>query len=462
MTIANPITPSRAAVALMQAAQRAASHPAPHPAPHGVQTSIKGATRLGVVATALLFGILMSWAALSVVGGAVISQGQAVVRGKPQVVQQLDGGVVSEILVKTGDKVQAGEVLLRLDPTVPALNLAISEGRLAEALARHARLKAESLGLDVPDFTYAALPFPTPDTKAHEQGQLQIFNARAEMQSGVQAQLRERLAEVDTQIISITTQKSAAQDKLASIDADLANIEQLTESGLARKSQLSELQRARSDLLAQLAGIDAQIAQARTAGRDAELETLQTQRGFREEVLTDLRTATAEIDELTLDIVSRRAQLDRVDIRAPATGIVHEMQVATTGAVIAPGAVLLEIIPLEQGLLFEVRVDPRQIDEVYPGQEAEVKIASFDPQTTPRLVAAVESVSPAAILDARTGANYYRITLEVSAAELARMGDVSLVPGMPIEAFLKTKDRTVLDYLLQPLRHHLDYAMREN
>lgn len=438
-----------------------AAKPDAAPTPGGpLRTDLGPAMRWGLGATVALFALVFGWAAMAVIGGAVIAQGQIMVQGNPRVVQHLDGGLVAEIAVADGDTVRAGQVLLRLDPTMPALNLGIAEARLAEALARRARLEAEHLGLDEPDFTWPALPFPVPDTAAHEIGQRQIFNARAELRRTARERLAERQAQIESQLGGLAAQTASRDDQLALIEADIENLTALASRGLARSNQITELQRSRAGLLGEIAAFEAEAARARIALRDAELETRQGERAFYEQVVTDLRTASAEIDELALEIVTRRAQLDRIEIRAPASGVVHELAVTTPGAVVAPGATLLEVIPRDEGVAFELRVEPRDIDQIWLGQPARVMVASFDPQSTPPIAGHVAQISPAAVTDPRSGASFYRIGLEVPAEDLARLGG-DLVPGMPVEAFLQTSERTALAYLTQPLRRMLDRAFRE-
>ncbi|MFN3937735.1 MAG: HlyD family type I secretion periplasmic adaptor subunit [Gemmobacter sp.] len=447
--------PTRLAVSEGVPEQRGPDAPAP------LRTGLRAPILWGLVITGLLFGVLAVWAGTARIGGAVIAQGEAAVRGRPRAVQHLDGGIVAEIPVAEGERVAAGDVLLRLDPTVPALNLAMAEGRLAEALARRARLEAEHLGLVEPVFDWSGLPFAAPDTRLHEAGERQVFAARAEVLRGQRDRLTERLAQIESQLSGLTAQLAARRDQLSLTEADLETANALASRGLARAQQLSDLQRGRSELLGQIAALEAEVARARTAARDAELETLQAERAFREQVVTDLRTANAEIDALLLEIVNRRAQLDRIELRAPAAGIVHELAVTTPGAVIAPGGTVAQIIPLDEGVEFTLRVDPRAIDQVWPGQPAQVLVGSFDPISTPRLSGTVVSVPPAAVTDPRSGTSYYRIEVEVPAEELARLG-APLVPGMPVEAFLETSERTVLAYLVQPLRRHLGHAFRED
>lgn len=416
---------------------------------------------IGLLGFALMVGVLGFWAATTVIGGAVIASGQAMVQGDAKVVQSLDGGVVESIAVENGDRVLAGEVLMRLDPTLLAINLDIAQGRLAAALALEARLQAEQLGQGALEFSYGTLPFARPDTSPHEASQIEIFRARRAVLDGGREQLAEAFLQFENRRRGMDGQIAATRDQIDLVGLDLANLEGLVRDGLARQSQLTELQRAQSELFGRLAGLEADLAQLSNARREAELRTLQTERAFMESVVTELRDATAEIEELTLEIVTRSAQLDRIDIRAPVDGIVHEMQVTTVGGIIAPGATILEVIPQDGGMAFQLRVDPHAVDQVWQGQSASVILASFDPQTTPQLEASVTQISPDVVTDTATGQSFYRVDLEVPASELARLGDVDLMSGMPVEAYLETGDRTVLAYLMQPLTSHLRRTFRE-
>jgi len=406
-------------------------------------------------------GVCGLWAVRTVISGAVSTPGQAVVRGKPQQVQHLDGGIVAEIAVQNGDLVAAGDLLLRLDPTLLELNLNIALRRLADALTLQARLEAEQSGAETLRFTYPDLPFELPDTRAEEAGQRQIFAARQAVLNGMQDQLAEALAQIDNQIRGQQAQIAALRDQLALQETDIANMRTLTDRNLARQSQLNDLQRGRSEILGRLAGLEAEVAQLTNARRDSALQTMQTLRSFHEEVVTELRETASQRDQLILDIVTRMAQMERIEIRAPQAGVVHELQVSTVGGVVTPGAVLAQIIPQEQGLDFELRVNPRDIDQVYIGQTGEAMIASFDPRSIPKLLGTVTQISPDVIEDRQTGESFYRITLDVSQEERARLGGVQIIPGMPVEGYLQTGDRTVLNYLVSPLTDQLRRAFRE-
>lgn len=429
--------------------------------PDQPRTELGRATRIGMLGSLAMMAVFLAWAHFTPISGAVVTPGQAVVPGKPRVVQSLDGGEVQHILVANGDHVQAGQVVLRLDPTLIKAKRDMALNRLAAALTLRDRLQSEQTGQAQPVFAAPALPFAAPDTAQAEAGQRQIFAARAAQREGRRAQLAERIAQFNNQIDGMKAQIAAREEQLTLVEKELATTEQLFAKGMVRESQKLELQSNRAGLMGEIAGDKAERARLENAIRDAGLEVDQADRAFLEQVSTDLRTTGTEVEELVLEIITLNDQLSRVDIKAPATGIVHELQVTTEGGVVAPGAVLLQIVPQTGVTEFELRLGAQDIERVHVGQGAQLVFPSLDPRTTPRLEAQVASISPAAIADPQTGQSFYRLTLSVTPAELHRLKGVEILPGMPVEAFLKTGDRSVLSYLLAPMSHQVMRAFRE-
>ena len=428
-------------------------------------TNIRRPLLFGMLALAVLVGVLGVWAGGSVIGGAVVSHGQVNVAGHTKTVQSLDGGILSDILVQNGDYVREGQLLARLDPTLLRINLDIARGRLSVAVALRARLEAERIRATAVSFVYDGLPpivTRTPlDTATEEAGQRAIFVARQEMRQGARDQLDEQLQEITNQTAGITAQIAALERQMVAVDSDLSGARSLLEQGLARKSQLNEQERMQAELQGELAAFQTRLASLESTRRKAEMDFAKQDRDFQEAVVTELRQTTAAIEELILEIVTRGAQLDRVEIKAPADGIVHEMQVTTKGGILTPGGTLLNIVPQNAGLNFEVRVEAGAIDQIHIGQPADVLLSSFDRQTTPKLAGRVLRISPESITDSRTGQSFYRVDLDVPSIEMALVADLVIMPGMPVEAYLHTGDRTVMSYLLQPLFSHMRQAMRE-
>jgi HlyD family type I secretion membrane fusion protein len=409
-----------------------------------ISTRISPRTDLGVMGritllvTCVFFATVLIWASLTQISGAVITPGQAGVPGKPSVVQHLDGGIVETILVANGDRVVGGQLLMKLDPTLIRLNRDVAMGRLGAALALR-----------------SALPFEAPEMALARAGQISIFTARAAARQGRGEQLAERIAQINNQIDGSNAQIRAYQEQLALIERELGNVSTLFDKGMVRESQLLSLMRDRAAIMGYIAGDEAERARLKNSIRDAQLEVTQAENAFLEQVSTDLRATVAEVEEQILQIATLNDQLSRIDIRAPSDGVVHEMQVTTEGGVVAPRAVIMQIVPQSKGVEFEMRLAAQDLDRAHTGQPAQLLFPTLDPRVAPRLQAEVALISPAAVTDEQTGQSFYRLTLSVSAQELARLGDVKILPGLPVEAYLQTGDRSVMSYLLAPRRTYI-------
>ncbi|MGV6849943.1 MAG: HlyD family type I secretion periplasmic adaptor subunit [Marinibacterium sp.] len=444
---------------------RADAEPGATPAP-GADGPVRlrlgpGERALGIFAGAGLLVVLGLFHIVTI-GSAVIATGQVVVQGKPRPVQSLETGVVEEIDVQDGDHVAAGEVVVRLDRTMTEINQSIIRGRLAELLARRARLEAEQqklptiAPLDVPPGLDAA------DVAGQLAGQQELFRSRRAVLEAQIAQLRERIAQHESEISGAQAQISATEDQIALVAHEVANLQVLSDKGLVPESRLLELQGREASLTGQLAQRRSDLERTRNKIRDAELKMLQTEREFHEQVVTELRDVTARADENLLELARITETLARLDVRAPVGGIVHEMQIRAAGSVVAAQETLLTLIPVSDGVEFELRVAPDAIDTVYVGQAARLRFPAFNQRTTPELHGTVASVSPDSVTDPYTGQSFYRVTVDISDAELARLKDAELIPGMPLEAFLQTGERSVLNFLIKPFTDQFSHAFRES
>lgn len=430
------------------------------------RTDTRAVTRAGAWCAVLLFVVLGGWAALATIGGAVIAPGRVLVQGKAQPVQSLDGGIVAAVEVAAGDHVAAGAVLARLDPTLAVARRDIALSRLAETLALRARLAAEAGaaggGAEAPAFAPPPLPFPAPDMTAAVASQRALFVARAARAADARSRLAATQTQIAAQVAGIAAQEAAVQAEAALVAEEIAVQGGLVAQGLARKAPLAELRRQEAALAGRLAGLAAERDRLAGVAEEAALALRQEEGARAEEVAQGLRDSTAAAAELVQEILSLQAQIDRTELRAPVAGVVHELAVTAPGTLLAPGAVLAQVVPVERGVEIEVEVDPRAIDQVRAGQAAEVMIAALDPRATPRLVATVVAVPPGAVTDPATGRSFYRVPLHLSEAEIGRLGGVALTPGMPVEAYLATGERSVLSWLVAPLAVSFNRALREN
>lgn len=361
--------------------------------------------------------------------------------------------------MKEGDLVTAGDLILSLDPAMHRTRLDIAMEQLAAAMAEDARLEAEARRATKPDFTTPPLPFPSPDMAAASDRQKILFDSRRRQREEARRRLVETDAQYAAQIEGFDGQIDAARQSKALLSEDLAIQGELKARGLSRHIEVSQLRRQSADANAQIASLLAERARVEGARREAAVALSQDESRYDEEVAQGLRDTSAKIQELKAEIVSLRGELARTELRAPATGIVHELTVPAPGAVIAGGAVLAQVVPSGRRMQIEVAVEPRNIESIYPGQSAEILLIGFDPRAMPRLPGQVELVSPSAVSDPETGRSFYRV--RVALDEKALPPGTELRPGMQVETFFATGERSLLSWLISPLARPLAQAMRE-
>jgi HlyD family secretion protein len=379
-------------------------------------------------------------------------------------VQHPEGGVVSEIRVRDGDPVAAGEVLVRLDGTTVAANLAVIASQLHEALALEARLNAESRKAH--RITLPASRGDWPDRPALERllaAQEQLRTSRAAGQRSLAAQIEEQIAQLGEQIEGLQAEHEAVEAQLAIISGEAADAAALLERSLTPVSRVNDLGREKARLEGEAGRLVAQVAAARTQIAERKAQKAQNAADFDAEVLEQLRTVGGEIAGLMQQRIAAEDRLQKLEIRAPQAGIVHESVVRTVGGVITPGEVLMQIIPQASRFAIEARVPPTDVDKLSAGQPVAIRLMGFDIRTVPELAGSIETISPDLVRDQASGAAFYTVKIAVPPAELGKLpAGQKLVPGMPAEAFIRTADRTVLAYLIAPLAEQLSRAMRED
>jgi HlyD family secretion protein len=424
----------------------------------------RGSLILGFGMLVLLVGGFGAWSFGTTLSGAVIAPGQIEVESHRQIVQHLDGGVVAEIRVVEGARVAAGEVLMRLDGTLLSSELAIVESQLYEVLARRGRLEAERDDTATPVFRpdLQAAAATNPDVAELMEGQARLFDARRTTVARQTEQLERRADQTQSQIGGIDAQTVALQSQLALIRQELETVQGLLEKGLAEASRLLGLQREEARLMGQVGELIASRASSEGRITEVELEVLRLAAARREEASTQLRDIGAQ--ELQL-VERRRALIERIarlDIVAPVAGIVLGLQVTTPRAVLRPADPVCFIIPQDRPLVIAAQVTPIHIDEVRTGQPVVLTFPAFSSRTTPQLNGTVTTVSADALVDPRTQASYYRAEITLNPGEIGRLGAVSLVPGMPVEAFIQTEPRTPMAYFVKPFTDYFNRAFRES
>ncbi len=430
------------------------------PALHSIQRyMIVGMVIVGLVT----FGI-GGWAATSELTGAVIGQGVLVVDSSVKKVQHPTGGVVGELRVREGDKVIAGDILLRLDETQTLANATIVSKSFDELVARQARLEAERDNADQITFPKLLLERtrdPASEAARAIAAEQSLFDLRRQARGGQKAQLKERSAQLQEEIKGYLGQAEAKQREVDFIHKELEGVRTLFEKKLVPMNRLTALERDTARLEGERSQLSGMTAQAKGKIAEIELQIIQIDQDLRTEVGKDLIETRSKISELAERKTAAVDQLYRIDIRAPQTGRVHQLTVHTVGGVISPGEQIMLIVPDADALAVEVKIAPRDIDQVYVGQAASMRFAAFDQKTTPEIEGEVSLVSADLVQDQRTGTSYYTARVLLNPEEVARLGNAKLLPGMPVDVFIKTPGRTALSYLIKPLRDQAERAFKE-
>ena len=431
--------------------------------PRGARPSIRLHLIVGLAVVVVLAGGLGGWASTAQISGALIAPGAVVVESNVKKVQHPTGGVVGEVRARDGDLVKAGDVVVRLDDTVTKASLAIVTKNLDGLWARAARLEAEQRGLDnivIPSMLLTRAE--DPDVKNVIASESKLFEVRVTGRAGQKAQLRERVTQLNEEIGGLTAQEKAKDKEIALVEKELIGVRELYDKHLVQISRLTVLERDAARLAGERAQYIASRAQAKGKITETELQIIQVDKDMVSEVSKDLRETNDKIGEFVERRVTAEDQLRRVDIRAPQDGMVLQSTVHTVGGVITAGDAIMMIVPQgDDDLSVEAKVNPQDIDKLQIGQKTLLRLSAFNQRTTPELNGVVTRVSPDVTTDQRTGQSYYTIRVSMPPEEVARLGDAKLIPGMPVEAFVQTGDRTMMSYLVKPLSDQLMRAFRE-
>jgi HlyD family secretion protein len=423
---------------------------------------------VGFAITVLLVGGVGGWATTAQLAGAVIAPGTIVVESNVKKVQHPTGGVVGEILVKEGSEVDEGQIVLRLDDTVTRSTLGVVRSQLDELMAREARLLAERDDASAIVFP-AQLTSRGNDTSATMAvaGEEKLFESRRTSRTGQRAQLRERIAQLNEEIRGVTAQLAAKESELELIGKELVGVAELYHKQLVSISRYTQLQRDQTRLQGERGQLIADTARARGKISETELQIIQVDQDFRTDVLKDLREAQGKIAELKERLTAAEDQLKRVDLRAPQAGIVHQLAMHTVGGVIGNGETIMQIVPRADELVVEAKVAPSDIDQVATGAKAVVRIMAGNQRTQPEIKGVLTRVSadlarePQQQNSTQPPQAYFAVRIALPAAEVARLKDISLLPGMPAEVFIQTHERTPLQYLFKPLQEQIARTFRE-
>jgi HlyD family secretion protein len=427
------------------------------------RASIRRHILISLVVGLLLVGGIGGWAATSEFAGAVIAQGLLVVDTNVKKVQHPTGGVVAELRVRDGDVVNIGDIVIKLDDTQTRANLAIVVKGLDELGARRAREEAELEGKD-------AITFPEdmtarrddPEVAKMLNGEAALFEIRRKTREGLKAQLTERVSQSEEEITGLIAQVESKDKQVEWIKKELLGVRELWTKQLVQFTRVTTLEREQARLDGERGQLVASIAQSKGKIAETKIQILQVDQDMRTEVGKDLADIRGKAAELVEKKVAAEDQLKRIDIRAPQSGMVHQLDVHTVGGVISAGQPIMLIVPAADKLIVEAKVQPQDIDQVRMGQLAVMRFTNFNSRTTPEINGEVSVVSGDVTTDQRTGASYYTVRVLVPPAELARLDTtVKLVPGMPVEVFIQTTVRTVVSYFVRPFQDQIARVFRE-
>lgn len=415
---------------------------------------------MGLTLCLILVGGAGGWAATAQLSGAVIAQGSVAVDQKVKAIQHRDGGIVSEIAIKEGDLVEAGQVLLRLEDAQTKAELSIVRKQIVELAARKARLIAERDGLE-------AIEFP-PELKERDRETAQVVNGERRIFAGnrhnrqsQKQQLELGIEQIGEEIRGLEAQRASKGREIVLLDDEYGKIKSLADRNLIERNRIYTTDRDRARLLGERGEIVAAVARAKTRISEIRLQIIAIDENARTEAQRELTALESKLSELQDRRMAVSDRLSRTDIRAPIAGTVNELNIHTIGGVITPAEVLVTIVPENTTLNVEFRLNPASIDQVDVGRLARLRFPAFNQRTTPELKGTVSHISAATTRDPTTGEVYYAGKVWVPPEELARIGEDTLLPGMPVEVYVMTEERTALSYLVKPLTDQLNRAFRE-
>lgn len=417
---------------------------------------------VGLTVTVVLVGGVGAWAATTSLAGAVIASGTVVVESSAKKVQHETGGIIGAINVSEGDHVGEGDVIVRLDETLPRANLQIIAQQYDRTIARQARLQAERLGLPAIDFPESLVKrMGEPEVELLIAGEKALFESRTKAVSGLKSQLEARSGQLASQIAGLSAQRKSVDESAELVERDHNSLKSLYARKLVSLERVSQLQLELSRLRGESGRLAAAIAETEGKISETGLQALQVEEEMRKEANEELR----ELDGKEVELIERKAvaqdQLTRTEMRAPQSGFVQELAVHTVGGVISPGETVMLIVPERDRLVVDAMVAPASIDDIEPGQPVLIRFSAFDANTTPECEGTVQRVSADLIKDPQRQISYFTARTTLDDQEACLSGSRRLQPGMPAEVHIKTGDRNVWSYVMKPLSDQIHRAFRE-
>lgn len=425
------------------------------------ERSLRRNMRIGLITVAVLVFGLFGLASIVQVSGAVIGFGEVAVESKVKKIGHPTGGVIAELFVRDGDRVKAGQPLMRLDSTVSSVNAEVTGENLDQLLADKARLTAERDGFGAISFPRELLARTDPSARLAVAQARRLFALRRESVAGQRTQLVERVKQLEQLIESYRVQIAAGQEQMKLIGPERASVRDLWNKQLVTTSRLNQLERTAVDLEGNGASLQANIAQTRARITETRQQMIQLDQDARTTAGLELAEVSRKLAEQEVNKVNAGDQFDRSVIRAPYAGVIDKLAFTTIGGVVPAGNTIMEIVPDTDRLTVETKVSPADIDQVSPNQPTILRFSAFSAPTTPELNGTVTRIAAERTVDERSGGSFYVVRVDVSAEELRRLQGLKLVPGMPVEAFIQTGQRSLMSYITKPLRDQLRRSFRE-
>lgn len=427
----------------------------------GLEPQIRRRLTLGTGLTFLVVLGLGGWGALASISSAVIAPGIIVVDGSDKKVQHPTGGVVGGILVKNGDRVSAGDVLVRLDATQARASLGIIAAEQTQLQGRKARLEAERDQAAQLSFV-KGFEESSAEAASIAAAERRLYAARIAGKDGQKKQLRERIGQLHREIEGLTSQLAAKKSEVALAADENARVGEMRDKNLVPVTRALSAERDVTRLKGEEGLLVSSIARAEGQISEIEVQILSLDQSMQSDSMKELREVDARLSELSERRTAAQDQLDRVEIRAPKSGRVNDLQVHTVGGVIGPGETLMMIVPDEEKLAVEVRVAPTDIDQITPGQPAILRFSAFNQRTTPEFTGEISQIAANLTREPQTGASYYLARIALSGAHEEKVRELKLVPGMPVETFIETGERKAISFLMKPFTDQMSRAFKED
>ncbi|OYW45767.1 MAG: secretion protein HlyD [Sphingomonadales bacterium 32-68-7] len=425
------------------------------------QQSLARSRKRAYAALAVLFFGLFLAAALIPIGGAVIGQGQLGVESRIKQISHPTGGVISGIYVRDGDRIRAGQLLMRLDTTVSGVSADLSAQTVDQLTAQRGRLTAEREGRGSIAFPPELLARDDPSAQAAMASERRLFTLRAQERAGLRSQLNERIHQLNEQIAGYRSQIGALQRQKVLIEPERQGIRELWEKDLVTIGRVNQLERTAADLDGSIGALEASIAQTRARISETQEQIISINERARAEAGSELAQVTAALNEQRVREASAGDTFDRSAIRAPYDGVVDKLAFATVGGVVPAAQTIMEIVPTQDALVVEAAISPADIDRVRIGQDTRVRLSAFSTQSTPEIPGKVIFVSAERAVNRDTGESFYRVRVRMDEGAVARER-LALKAGMPAEVFISTGSRSMLSYVTKPLRDQFARAFTDD